>query len=77
MATTAMTTAISSSNNILTNEELISVLQILNHFETQVRKEAASMKHNGLSNKQRNELCAELGKLQEIKRKLKLMKGIN
>lgn len=62
-------------NNVLTNEELESLRQIINHFESQVRREATKSQYNGLSPKQKTELCAELSKLMEIKRKLKLMKG--
>lgn len=72
-----MTTASASANsNLLTTEELNSIRLIVDHFESQVRIEAGKHKYGGMSKKQIDELCAELGKLQEIKRKLKLMKGI-
>lgn len=70
-----MTTA-SATASILTTEELNSIRLIVDHFESQVRIEASKHKYGGMSKKQIDELCAELGKLQEIKRKLKLMKGI-
>lgn len=70
-----MTTA-SANSNLLTTEELNSIRLIVDHFESQVRIEAGKHKYGGMSKKQIDELCAELGKLQEIKRKLKLMKGI-
>jgi hypothetical protein len=64
-----------NSKDILTPQEVESLRQIVNAFEIQVRREASSHKYNGLSNKQKEELCAELSNLQEIKRKLKLLKG--
>jgi hypothetical protein len=67
---------IAASASILTAEELNSIRLIVDHFESQVRIEAGKHKYGGMSKKQIDELCAELGKLQEIKRKLKLMKGI-
>lgn len=91
MRTTAMTTAskvvskvvskVAMSNtgmtgrNILTSEELESLRLIVDTFESQVRREAQKPQYGGLSNKQRAELCIQLSKLMEIKRKLKLMKG--
>jgi hypothetical protein len=69
------TTNTPNKENLLTPEELEYVRLIVSNFELQVRKEAAQRGYNNFPPAMKKEVREELGRLQDILRKIKLMKG--